>query len=140
MQRCHLLCVPWKGFPSHTLFFWEGPGIPGSVFIAPESGADILPGPTRSQESPPFVPWRKVGPKIAVCHFITAHRHVIPEHLWSKVTTVLLQLNPEQKAAAKCNSPSDKMIELYYTREKLLFDPVTSLKFVYFPFCSSRRD
>lgn len=100
------VCAMERLSKPHPVFL-EGPGIPGSVFIARKTGADILPGPTRSQESAPFVPWWNMDPKIVVCHFFTAHLHMIPEHLWSKVTTVLpkLQLNPYQKAAAKCNSP-----------------------------------
>lgn len=91
-----ILCV------SHvkaTPCFSEGPGIPGPVFITLETHSDILPGPTLSRESTPFVPWRNMGPKIEVCHVFTAHLSVISELLWSGVATnasTNLQLNSRQ--------------------------------------------
>lgn len=102
-----ILCVcHGKAFQA-TPCFSEGPGIPGPVFITLETSSDILPGPTLSQESPPFVQWWNMGPKIEVGHFFRAHLYMISELLWSEVTTNVLtklQLNPCQKAAAKCNS------------------------------------
>lgn len=118
-----ILCVcHGKAFQAAPCFS-EEPGIPGPVFITLETSSDILPGPTLSQESPPFVQWRNMGPKIEVCHFFRAHLYMISELLWSEVTTNVstkLQLNPCQKAAAKCNSPPNSPIKWwnYIMKEK----------------------
>lgn len=102
-----ILCVRHGKALQATPCLSEGPGIPGPVFITLETNSDILPGPTLSQESPPFVQWRNMGPKIEVWHFFTAHLYMISELLRSEVATNVspkLQLNPCQNAAAKCTS------------------------------------
>lgn len=81
-----ILCVHHGKAFQATPCFSEGPGIPGPVFITLDTNSDILPGPTLSQESAPFVQ-RNMGPKIEVCPFFAAHLYIISELLWSDVAT-----------------------------------------------------